>query len=284
MLRKLVYQSDLGEIEVLANENGLLGCYFSGQKYFEYGYECEKIIEESSAFLDEAKSWLDDYFSGKSPNPNRLTLVPQGSVFQRKVWKVLVQIPYGETMTYGAIAKQINCGSAQAVGGAVGKNPLSIIIPCHRVLGSQGQLTGYAGGLWRKRWLLEHENAYFEKEKEMFTFYEYPKCSTCRRAKVELQELGVHFVAVDLTVDTPKAEQLKEWMEQSTYTIKNFFNTSGQVYRALGLKDKIDSLSIDEAANLLASNGMLIKRPLLVKDNHILQIGHRKSYGELLKK
>ena len=74
----------------------------------------------------------------------------------------------------------------------------------------------------------------------MFTFYEYPKCSTCRRAKAELQELGVDFVAVDITVDTPKVEQLKEWIENSTYTIKNFFNTSGQVYRTLGLKDKID--------------------------------------------
>ena len=118
----------------------------------------------------------------------------------------------------------------------------------------------------------------------MFTFYEYPKCSTCRRAKAELQELGVDFVAVDITVDTPKAEQLEEWIENSTYTIKNFFNTSGQVYRALGLKDKIDSLSIDEAASLLASDGMLIKRPVLVKDNPFLQLGHRKSYAELLEK
>ena len=116
----------------------------------------------------------------------------------------------------------------------------------------------------------------------MFTFYEYPKCSTCRRAKAELQELGVDFVAVDITVDTPKAEQLEEWIENSTYTIKNFFNTSGQVYRALGLKDKIDSLSIDEAASLLASDGMLIKRPVPVKDNQVLQLGHRKSYAELL--
>lgn len=118
----------------------------------------------------------------------------------------------------------------------------------------------------------------------MFTFYEYPKCSTCRRAKAELQELGVDFVAVDITVDTPKVEQLKEWIENSTYTIKNFFNTSGQVYRTLGLKDKIDSLSIDEAASLLASDSMLIKRPVLVKDNQVLQLGHRKSYAELLEK
>lgn len=161
MLRKLVYQSDLGEITVLANEKGLLGCYFLGQKYFEYGYELEKIIEERSVFLDEAKVWLDDYFAGKNPDLSRLTLVPYGTAFQRKVWKVLAQIPYGETMTYGEIAEKINCGSAQAVGGAVGKNPLSIIVPCHRVLGNQGQLTGYAGGVERKCWLLEHEKANF---------------------------------------------------------------------------------------------------------------------------
>lgn len=159
MLRKLVYQSDLGEIEILANEKGLLGCYFLGQKYFEYGYEREKIIEERSDFLDEGKDWLDDYFAGKKPDPSRLTIAPCGTAFQRKVWKVLAQIPYGETMTYGDIAKHINCASAQAVGGSVGKNPLSIIIPCHRVLGSKGQLTGYAGGIERKRWLLEHEIA-----------------------------------------------------------------------------------------------------------------------------
>ncbi|WP_270283041.1 arsenate reductase family protein [Streptococcus infantarius] len=117
----------------------------------------------------------------------------------------------------------------------------------------------------------------------MFTFYEYPKCSTCRRAKAELQELGVDFVAVDITVYTPKVEQLKEWIENSTYTIKNFFNTSGQVYRTLGLKDKVDGLTVDEAADLLASDGMLIKRPVLVKDGKVLQLGHRKSYAELLK-
>ena len=115
----------------------------------------------------------------------------------------------------------------------------------------------------------------------MLTFYEYPKCSTCRRAKAELQKLGVDFKSVDLTVDTPTAEQLKKWMQESDYTIKNFFNTSGQAYRALGLKDKVDSLSIDEAAALLASDGMLIKRPVLVKDNRVLQLGHRKSYRDL---
>ncbi|GAB6885390.1 arsenate reductase [Streptococcus equinus ATCC 33317] len=116
----------------------------------------------------------------------------------------------------------------------------------------------------------------------MLTFYEYPKCTTCRRAKAELQGMKVAFEAIDLTVDTPKAEEIKAWMENSDFTIKNFFNTSGQAYRALGLKDKVDSLTADEAATILASDGMLIKRPVLVKDGKVLQLGHRKSYEELL--
>ena len=120
------------------------------------------------------------------------------------------------------------------------------------------------------------------KEYMMLTFYEYPKCTTCRRAKAELQGMKVEFEAIDLTVDTPKAEEIKAWMENSDFTIKNFFNTSGQAYRALGLKDKVDSLTADEAATILASDGMLIKRPVLVKDGKVLQRGHRKSYEELL--
>ncbi len=166
MLKKLIYQSKLGDISVLANDEGLLGCYFLGQKYFEDGYETENVVEGNNAFLDEVKVWLDDYFAGKNPELSRLTLAPEGTAFQKKVWAILAQIPYGQTMTYGEIATKLNCASAQAVGGAVGKNPLSIIVPCHRVLGSQGQLTGYAGGVERKRWLLEHENANFRKEEE----------------------------------------------------------------------------------------------------------------------
>ena len=118
----------------------------------------------------------------------------------------------------------------------------------------------------------------------MFTFYEHSKCSTCRRAKAELKELGADFEAIDITLDTPKADQIKSWMENSSFTIKNFFNTSGQAYRALGLKDKVDGLTVDEAADLLASDGMLIKRPVLVKDGKVLQLGHCKSYEELLNK
>lgn len=108
--------------------------------------------------------WLDRYFAGKQPSPDELSLAPMGSPFRQAVWKHLCQIPYGETTTYGAIARTMAAEmgrasmSAQAVGGAVGHNPISIIIPCHRVLGSDGGLIGYAGGLAVKQWLLELES------------------------------------------------------------------------------------------------------------------------------
>ena len=106
------------------------------------------------------KRWLDAYFAGMRPEPLP-PLAPKGSPFRQKVWRALLQIPYGETVTYGEIAEQISGGkagmSAQAVGGAVGHNPISIIIPCHRVLGSGGKLTGYAGGLEKKEYLLKLE-------------------------------------------------------------------------------------------------------------------------------
>lgn len=116
----------------------------------------------------------------------------------------------------------------------------------------------------------------------MFTFYQYPKCSTCRKARAELEKLGKDFTSIDIKENPPKAELILEWMESSDYSIKNFFNTSGQSYRALGLKDKIDNLSAQEAADLLASDGMLIKRPILLKDGKLLQIGYRTAYENLI--
>ncbi|MGT2887732.1 arsenate reductase family protein [Streptococcus didelphis] len=117
----------------------------------------------------------------------------------------------------------------------------------------------------------------------MIIFYEYPKCSTCQRAKKELATLVEHFEAIDIKTNPPKAEQLKKWMTDSGFSIKNFFNTSGNSYRQLGLKDKIDQLTIDQAAELLSKDGMLIKRPLLIRDENLLQIGARKAYQDLFK-
>ena len=156
------YQSPLGGILLAADEIGLTGLWFEGQKYFAHTLTGEQISKETPV-LAEAKKWLDLYFSGKEPNfiP---PLHPAGSPFRQAVWKLLLEIPYGQTTTYGEIARQLaeKQGrpriAAQAVGGAVGHNKISIIIPCHRVVGTNGSLTGYAGGIDKKVKLLEWEH------------------------------------------------------------------------------------------------------------------------------
>lgn len=115
----------------------------------------------------------------------------------------------------------------------------------------------------------------------MLRFIEYPKCSTCRKAKAELNQLGLDFEAVDIVKETPSKEEILTWMKNSDLSLKSFFNTSGLKYRELGLKDKLSGLSIEEAADFLAADGMLIKRPILEKDGRILQIGYRTEYATL---
>ncbi|AXQ79155.1 arsenate reductase family protein [Streptococcus chenjunshii] len=115
----------------------------------------------------------------------------------------------------------------------------------------------------------------------MLTFYEYPRCSTCRKAKAELKKLGLTFEAIDIKKTPPKAEQLKSWLETGPFNLKSYFNTSGNSYRQLGLKDTFSSLSTDEALKLLAADGMLLKRPILTENGRILQIGYRTPYAEL---
>lgn len=151
------YESPLGSILMAADGVGLTGLWFVGQKYFPSFSEGE-ALEEETPVLTEAIRWLNVYFSGASPDflP---PLHPQGNSFRQAVWNVLLTIPRGQTMTYGEIARRLNVRSAQAVGGAVGHNPVSILIPCHRVVGSDGSLTGYAGGLERKERLLQLEGA-----------------------------------------------------------------------------------------------------------------------------
>ena len=151
------YESPLGSILLAADGVGLTGLWFVGQKYFPSFSEGE-ALEEETPVLTEAIRWLNIYFSGASPDflP---PLHPQGNSFRQAVWNVLLTIPRGQTMTYGEIARRLNVRSAQAVGGAVGHNPVSILIPCHRVVGSDGSLTGYAGGLERKERLLQLEGA-----------------------------------------------------------------------------------------------------------------------------
>ena len=157
MIYTCKYKSPLGEILLAADEIGLTGLWFEGQKYFANTLPDEKI-------LSEAKKWLDIYFSGEKPTFTP-PLHPAGSTFRQAVWQILSEIPYGQTITYGEIASKIaereniSHMSAQAVGGAVGHNEISIIIPCHRVVGTNGSLTGYAGGIDRKISLLKLEHA-----------------------------------------------------------------------------------------------------------------------------
>ena len=156
------YRSPLGGILLAADEAGLTGLWFEGEKYFANLLGPEQKERETPA-LQRTKRWLDVYFSGREPDfTPPLHLV--GSPFRRAVWKLLLQIPYGQTTTYGALAQQLAAKqgktrmSAQAVGGAVGHNEISIIIPCHRVVGTSGSLTGYAGGIEKKVRLLQLEH------------------------------------------------------------------------------------------------------------------------------
>ncbi len=157
------YDSPLGGMLLAADEVGLTGLWFEGQKYFADTLPQEHVQRETPV-LAETRRWLDVYFSGREPDflP---PLHPLGSPFRQAVWELLLQIPYGRTVTYGDLARQLaeRQGlphmSAQAVGGAVGHNHISILIPCHRVVGSGGSLTGYAGGIDKKIRLLELEGA-----------------------------------------------------------------------------------------------------------------------------
>ena len=157
------YESPLGGILLAADETGLTGLWFDGEKYYADNLAAEHEARDTQA-LCAAKRWLDVYFAGKEPDflP---PLHPIGSAFRQEVWQLLLEIPYGQTTTYGALARRLaerrglRHMSAQAVGGAVGHNEISILIPCHRVVGTSGSLTGYAGGIDKKLSLLRLEQA-----------------------------------------------------------------------------------------------------------------------------
>lgn len=157
------YKSPIGNILLAAEEGFLTGLWFEGQKYFAFSLD-DRYEEKEIPVFKKTKQWLDLYFSGKEPDfsvPLRFT----GTDFQKEVWEILCSIPYGQTMTYGDIAKKLaqkrgkSSMSAQAVGGAVGRNGISILVPCHRVVGRDRSLTGYAGGIDKKEKLLALEKA-----------------------------------------------------------------------------------------------------------------------------
>ena len=149
------YESPYGRMLLVSDGKALIGVYFVGQKYAPAARQLGRQ-SLSAPVLVRARRQLDLYFSGRLRN-FALTSVVRGTDFQRAVWKALRSIPYGETITYGELAKRVGQPSARAVGNAVGKNPISIVVPCHRVIGSNGSLTGYAGGLGKKRALLDLE-------------------------------------------------------------------------------------------------------------------------------
>ena len=162
------YLSDIGKMTLTSDGENITGLWLEGQKYYgdimAVNSPERNNKEKMLPVFKQAKRWLDMYFSGKEPDFS-LPLAPKGSPFRQKVWKMLCDIPYGQVVTYGDIAKALakESGkakmSAQAVGGAVGHNPISVMIPCHRVVGADGSLTGYAGGIHNKVKLLELEHA-----------------------------------------------------------------------------------------------------------------------------
>jgi methylated-DNA-[protein]-cysteine S-methyltransferase len=157
MLYYDLYQSPHGQMLLVAAEEGLTGVYFDGQKYHP-GIAPEWQRDAGHAPLHQAKRELAEYF-GRERERFEVALAPEGTAFQRSVWNAISTVEFGETITYGELARRAGCaGKARAAGAATGRNPLTILVPCHRIVGSSGSLTGYAGGLDRKRALLALES------------------------------------------------------------------------------------------------------------------------------
>lgn len=165
ILFKTMYSSPIGEMMLASDGENIIGLWIVGQKYFGYGSDIQMLARDDLPVFDLARDWLNRYFAGLRPSISELPLAPRGGEFRQMVWKILCDIPYGQVCTYGDIARRIAAlrdarhMSPQAVGGAVGHNPISIIIPCHRVIGADGKITGYAAGVSTKVKLLELECA-----------------------------------------------------------------------------------------------------------------------------
>ena len=158
------YRSPLGILTLTATDGGLTGLYLREPT------ARERALPGGCRHLEEAKAWLDRYFAGLDPDPRELTLSPEGSPFRRLIWELLLTIPLGEVKTYGDLAREAAARmgkekmSAQAVGGAVGNNPISIIIPCHRCVAAGGKLGGFGWGPDAKKWLLRHEGGSYDDQ------------------------------------------------------------------------------------------------------------------------
>lgn len=179
MIYTTSHQSVLGEIRLASKDHKLIGLWFLGQtihlpKFHTESTNTKSItqriqVKHDDVVLLHTKQWLQQYFAKKNPSINELPLNPHGSAFGKLVWNLITQIPYGEVCSYGELAKEVakqthkNAMSAQAIGGALKRNPIAIIIPCHRVIGTNKKLTGYAGGIDKKTMLLEHEQSDLEQ-------------------------------------------------------------------------------------------------------------------------
>ena len=152
----------VGDVALAAEGAAVVACSIAGQPGYRQLLERGAEVAGDSA-LERARAWLERYLAGERPDPSELTVTPRGTAFQHEVWSLIREIPYGHTSSYGELADLVVLArgggrmSAQAVGGAVGRNPVSIIVPCHRVLAARGAIGGYAGGLDKKLWLLAHE-------------------------------------------------------------------------------------------------------------------------------
>ena len=161
MLTKSYYQSPLGQMLFVSDKEALLGLWFVDQKYFGAGFTLNEIPQHTTSLSRKVTHWLDRYFNQEVPSLTGLPLNPQVTDYRQEVLQVLKEVPYGQVVTYGDLSQKLQAKGRQtsprAVGGAVGHNPISILIPCHRVIGTDGSLTGYAGGLERKIALLKLE-------------------------------------------------------------------------------------------------------------------------------
>jgi len=175
-LSRVTIATPLGPMLALASDEGLCALEFDGsadrhdrlERRLARWFPPHEIADRSSAVLDRTRAWLDAYFGGDSREPRDLPLDMRGAPFELQVWSALREIPAGETTSYGAMARRLRApGASRAVGAANGANPVSIIVPCHRVIGSSGALTGYGGGLDRKKWLLAHE-AQWRRDARLF--------------------------------------------------------------------------------------------------------------------
>lgn len=165
ILHKATYQSPLGEMILLSSDQHLLGLWFTDQEFFGANYQLEKADEKIVRPLKLTLQWLTEYFSGQQPDPFAIPIKPEVTLFREQVFQELQKVPYGKTTTYKELSDQLQkekpkkTNKARAIGGAVGHNPITLIIPCHRVIGQDGSLVGYAGGIKRKQALLQMEQA-----------------------------------------------------------------------------------------------------------------------------